>query len=352
MALIKIEGIRIAGIASCVPKNIVNNRTEFQGFYDSESLNKAIATTGIEERRIADDKTCTSDLCYKAAEELINNMGISKTEINAVVFVSQTPDYKFPATACLLQDRLSLSKDTLAFDINLGCSGYVYGLFVVSSLLQNHDINKIFLLAGDTLSKTISPKDRTTNLLFGDAGSATIIEKAERADPSYFSLFTDGNGMRAIIQEAGGSRIPSSYDTLKILEFGDGSFRSLENTTLDGGEVFNFTVREVPRDIRGLLAFSGSKMEEISFFVFHQANKFMLDYLAKKIKISEDKFPISLRKFGNTSSASIPLTIVTELENKTNKSGKFLLSGFGVGLSWGSAITNLDSCYFNPLIEY
>ena len=352
MAQLKFNGIGIKGISACVPSQIVVNRDAYQDIFEKENLEKTISTIGIEERRITDTKTCTSDLCYKAADELIRNMNFDKSKIDVIIFVSQTPDYKLPATACLLQNRLGLAKGTIAFDVNLGCSGYVYGLYLAYSFLQNEGINNVLLFAGDTPSKTISFKDKATNLLFGDAGTATIVGRSTHFKETYISLYTDGLGDRTIILEAGQCRVPSTIETLTSIEMSDGSIRSLENTTLDGGEVFNFTIREVPNDIKGLLDFSGIHKDNISFFIFHQANKFMLDFLAKKIKIPTEKFPTSLLNFGNTSSASIPLTIVNMNENAIRNSKLSLLSGFGVGLSWGSVISDISTSYINPLIEY
>lgn len=351
MGLYKINQIDVIGISACVPRRTISNRTEFTEYYDPEELSKTIATIGVEERRLADSNTCTSDLCYAAAEKLICNMNINKSEIGAVIFVSQTPDYKLPASACLLQDRLCLSKGTIAFDINLGCSGYVYGLFVAMSLLQIQGMGNILLLAGDTPSKIISKHDKSTNLLFGDSGTATIIGYSSNQRTSYFSLYSDGSGNRAIIQESGGSRHPSTIGTIEMKENTNGKILSPEYIWMDGAEVFSFTIREVPNDIRNLVAFSEVNFDEISSFVFHQANKFMLDFLSKKLNIPSNKFPLSLKMFGNTSSASIPLTIVTNLNKETANLSKVLLSGFGVGLSWGSALISLESCYINQLIE-
>ena len=353
MALVSFNNIGITGIASCVPSKILLNSEAGADILDSEQLQKTIKTIGISERRIASDSICTSDLCFAAANKLFSESKIAKDEIDALIFVTQTPDFHLPATACVLQNRLGLSKDIIAYDINLGCSGYVYGLFNAFSLVNTEGINKVLLLVGDTISKLTSSKDKATGLLFGDAGTATLIESDNDASKTFFSLNTDGGGKDVIMVPAGAYRNPSTIDTLKIQSQEDGSIRNEEQLYLDGAEVFSFTIREVVKDIKKVLDYSNIPVESIDSFVLHQANKYMLDYLRKKLKVEADKMPISLFRFGNTSSASIPLTLVTQLptENWNSEKLNMVMSGFGVGLSWATCLIELKNPNLLKLIE-
>ncbi|HNW56147.1 MAG TPA: ketoacyl-ACP synthase III [Bacteroidales bacterium] len=350
MGHLKFEGVKIAGISACVPAKTIENSQFGSSLFTEEELKKTIDSIGVYQRHVSPSEICTSDLCFEAASELLEKLSVNREDVNAVIFVSQTPDYRLPATACILQDKLGLKKGTLAFDINLGCSGYVYGLSMAFSFLNQPAISKVLLLVGDTSSKNVSPQDKSSNLLFGDAGSATLIEKDSSASPVYCSLSSDGSGAKSLIIEGGGYRLPSSEFTVKVTEGPDKNLRSKENIFMDGPEIFNFTLREIPKDIIGLLDAANATVEDIDLFFFHQANKFMVDYLARKLKIPAEKYPLSLSSYGNTSSASIPLTIV-DAENKLRAGRtRLVLSGFGVGLSWGSMLLDLNDCKILPVI--
>jgi len=350
MSFLTFNNIGISGISAVVPKTIIDNRS-FTNIFSTQEIDNAIKTTGIAERRFADINTCSSDLCLYAAETLINDLKIDKQTIDLLIFTSQTPDYHQPATAPTLQNRLGLSKTCGSFDINLACSGYIYGLSTAFAYCSNNEINKVLLLVGETLSKITSLKDRATCLLFGDAGSATLIEKNEKYKQSYFSLNSDGAGDWVLKIPGGGYRTPSSSETLKIKEYPDGSIRSDENLFMDGMEVFNFTMNVVPKDIKKLLEFAKMTQDEIDYLIFHQANKYMTDYLAKKTKFPLNKVPYCLQKYGNTSAVTIPLTIVSELQEFSPLDKQMLFSGFGGGLSWGTIITTLNDCYISKLKE-
>jgi len=351
MAYLTFDNIKISGISACVPKNI-DRISDHTYIFSEKELKQFSKQVGIKERRIADDKTCTSDLCYYAADKLIQEMGVERNTIDLLVFVTQTPDYYLPATSVLLQNRLGLSKFTPAFDVKLGCSGYVYGLSIVYSFLQQGNINKALLLVGDTISKTINPKDKTTCLLFGDAGTATIIDKKKSSCKSYFSLNSDGAGDKAIIIHGGAFRNPCSQETLKEVKHDDGNIRSAIQLSMDGADVFNFTIREVPKSITELLKFAELTLDDIDFLVYHQANIFMNNFLNKKLKYPKEKTPYSLDKYGNTSSASIPITIVSKLrKDLLNNKIKVVLSGFGVGLSWANAVLDLFNCHIAEIVE-
>ena len=351
MSLITFKNVCISGMSAVVPKNIIDNRY-FTDIFTEKEIGNAIKTTGIAERRFADKNICSSDLCFEAAEILLNDMRIDRNSIDLLIFVSQTPDYHQPATACIIQDRLGLQKSTGAFDINLACSGYVYGLSTAFSYASQDGINRILLLVGETLSKIISKKDKATSLLFGDGGTATLIEKKNKDEISYFSLNSDGAGEGVLKIKGGGYRNQSSEETLKFKEYDDGSLRSDEHLFMDGMEVFNFTMREVPKDIKRILKFSNKNLKEIDYIVFHQANKFMTDFFAKKLKYPIERVPYSLQKFGNTSAVSIPLTVVSEMKDLLNgQNKKIIMSGYGGGLSWGTALFNLNNVYISELVE-
>jgi 3-oxoacyl-[acyl-carrier-protein] synthase-3 len=351
MSLVTFNGVGISGISAAVPKKVIDNR-QFTNVLTKQEIENTIKTTGIYQRRFASKNICSSDLCYFAAQNLIENMNIKKDSVDLLIFVSQTPDYHQPATAPILQHRLKLSKTTGAFDLNLACSGYVYGLATAYSFASQKDINRILLLVGETLSKIISKNDRATSLLFGDGGSATLIEKNKKFGPSYFSMNSDGSGDWVLRISGGGYRIPSSIETLKERKYEDGSIRSDEHLFMDGMEVFNFTMREVPKDIIRLLKYSEFSLEEIDYIIFHQANKFMIDFFVKKLNYPTERVPYSLNKFGNTSAVSIPLTIVSELKNDLiSFTRTMLFSGYGGGLSWSTALTTLSKCYISDLLE-
>ena len=350
MAVIRYHNIGISAISACVPKRISKN-SDLGYLVPPEEIEKTINSIGIREKRIADKDVTSSDLCYKAARLLIEDNQIDPLEIDALIFVSQTSDYHQPATSPILQNRLGLTKNTLCFDVNLACSGYVYGLSIAYAFASQNGINKVLLLDGETMSKIVSPYDKESVPLFGDAGTATLIEKGEFGD-SVFSLHSDGSGAEVMIIPDGGFRNPSCQDSFVEEIDKYGNRRTREQFRMNGMDVFNFGMREEPRDIKSVVAEAGMTMDDIDLLIYHQANKFMTDFFTKRIKFSVDKTPYSLEHFGNTSSASIPLTIVTELKNGYPQRNKVLLSGFGAGLSWGSVILDLSKTGISELIEY
>ena len=352
MAIIRFNKVEIKAISACVPKKIECN-SELDYLISPEEANKTINSIGIKEKRIADLDVCSSDLCFKAAELLIKDNNIDRNTIDALIFISQTPDYRQPATAMSLQHRLGLPKTTLSFDINLACSGYVYGLSIASSLASSQGINNVLLLVGETMSKTISRKDKVTTPLFGDAGTATLVTRADDIH-SIYSLNSDGSEADILRIPYGGYRNPSCEEG--FLEFTDneGNCKTGEQLNMNGMDVFNFGLREVPKNIKLLLKEAELSTENIDLLIFHQANKFMTDFFAKKLRVPSDKTPYSLSKFGNTSSASIPLTIVSEMFNidQYTKREKVIITGFGAGLSWASALINLSNTKISKLVEY
>lgn len=338
-------------MSACVPKHVIDNYNYTQ-FFDKEVVKDIVDKIGIKERRFAAPDICSSDLCFAAAEKLIADMNIDKSEIDLLIFVSQTPDYKMPATSVILQSRLGLNKSTAAFDVSLGCSAFIYGLSIVYGLMQSGGFRKALLLDGETRSRVYSPKDRKTAFLFGDGGVAAIIENNEKFGESCFSLNSDGSKEAYIKINAGGYRMPSSSETLAEKEVDEhGNIRTEEHGYMSGADVFNFVLLEIPKDIKTLLAFSKKESSDIDYFVFHQANSYMNNYLAKKLKLDTDKVPTCIEQFGNTSSVSIPLTIVSQLQNNLDGRKQLLLSGFGVGMSWATATITLADCFISDLIE-
>lgn len=351
MALVSFNNIGISALSGAVPRNVIKNY-EYTEVFSAEEVKDVVDKIGIVERRFADADTCSSDLCFAAAEKLIADNNINRSEIDLLVFISQTPDYRMPATSIILQERLKLSTSTMAFDLNLGCSAFLYGLSVVYGLMQSGSIRKALILDGETRSKVYSKKDRRTAFIFGDAGVAALIECNEKFGKSWFSFNSDGSREDLIKINAGGYRNPSTAETVieKVVdEFGN--IRSEEQGYMNGGDVFNFVIREIPRDYNAIFNFSGVEKEKVDYFVFHQANSFINSYLVKKLKIDADKLPSTLEKFGNTSSVSVPLTIVSELKDKLDSHKTLFLSAFGVGMTWASAIINVCDCCISELTE-
>lgn len=350
MAILKFNDIGIAAIAACVPSKVEYNK-DLDYFMSEEEIQKAIQNIGIEERRVAEKDVCASDLCFKAAEKLMEDNNIDKSTIDALIFVSQTSDYHQPATAPILQYRLGLSKGTLSFDINLACSGYVYGLSTAYAYACQPGINRVLLLVGETMSKIVSRRDKVNTPLFGDAGTATLVEKGEYGK-SVFSLHSDGSGSEVMMIPDGGFRNPTTADSLAEETDSNGDVRTRLQFRMDGMAVFNFGMSEEPRDVKNLLAEAGLELSQLDLLIYHQANKFMTDFFTKWLKFDKSKTPYSIRKFGNTSSASIPLTVVTEVKEKYPERKNVIFSGFGAGLSWGSVLLDLRQCKISELEEY
>lgn len=346
MAQFNLRGSKVCGIAATVPKTKESNR-DYQLFSDSER-SMFMKTTGIEERHVAIHGETTGDLCVNSAEVLIKALGWNKDEIDLLVFVSQSPDHFLPATSIITQDRLGLKKSTAAFDINLGCSGYVYGLSVVLSMMATGGFRKALLLVGDISTAALNRKDKSTWPLFGDCGTATALEY-NRDYEMHFNLQSDGSGKDAIIIPHGGIRNPITAESLVEKEYEPGVTRHLRNLWLNGLDVFNFSVREAPSNVNELLSISGKSTENVDLLVMHQANMLMNETIRKKLKFPAEKTPYTLKQYGNTSSASIPLTIVDRLSVETNTHHNLLLAAFGVGLSWGSCYLETDNLVCPPV---
>jgi len=336
MALFKVSNTKIVGVSGAVPKNKASNK-DLVGL-NKQQIDLLIKTTGIESRRVSPDEVCASDLCYTAAEKLIAELGWKKDEIGALIFVTQTPDYPIPGTSMILQDRLNLPKSCMTIDINQGCAGYVYGLSVISSLLSSGGIKKGLLLVGDTITKLIEKGDNSVVPIFSDAGTATAVEFDTESEDMSFNLQTDGSGYEAIIVPEGGSR--------------DVSKASIKKMRMQGHSVFTFALKEVVPNINAVLEFAAREKDQVDYYIFHQANKLLNESIRRKMGIDSSKVPYTLSKFGNTSCATIPLTLISELSNEVKSQNlNLILSGFGVGLSWGACCLNISDIVCPDLIE-
>lgn len=351
MAFMKFNGVGITALSAAVPRRVIKNY-EYTEYFPADQVKEVVDKVGIYERRFADENTCSSDLCFAAAEKLFADTGTLREEIDLLVFISQTPDYRMPATSVILQDRLGLSQSTIAFDVNLGCSAFLYGMSVVYSMMEKSGLRKALILDGETRSKVYSPKDRRTAFLFGDGGVAALVERSPKFGESVFSLNSDGSRSDLIKINGGGYRNPSSIETLRERVVDKyGNIRNDEQGYMDGGDVFNFVIREIPKDIKRTLDFAGADKDAFDFYVFHQANNFINSYLAKKLKLDVAKIPSCVEKFGNTSSVSVPLTIVSELRERMSGRRKLLLSAFGVGMTWATGIVPFVDCRISEITE-
>lgn len=347
MAYTKLENIGITGIATAVPKERLCNK-KLANEFGEKRLNRIIKTTGVLERRVASEHQTASDLGMVAAEEILKQKQIEKDTIGALVFASHGPDYKRPATAYVLQKRLGLSEQCACFDISLGCSAFVYGVQILGGLMQTSDIQKALLIVGDTNSKLINPKDESMVLLTGDAGSAVLLEKKKGAKISA-ELVSNGEKYKTVIVPAGGMR--NLHAVEDEMTFSDGYDRTLYNLFMDGFGVFEYTIREVPRILKDYVAKEKKQMDDYDYYVMHQANLYMLQQLSKRVAMSPDKMLYSIQEFGNTSSASVPLTLCKHFGEEAEGEISVLMSGFGVGLSCGVMSTSLNKKDIFPIIE-
>lgn len=343
MAAVTLQNVRFRGLASCVPKGQISN-LDCPPEKKSER-ERLVRNIGILNRRLGFPWQCFSDLAYAAAERLLEAIEWKREEVDALIVVTQSPDYLVPATAIILQDRLKLSRSTIAFDINLGCSGYPFGIYTLGSMLASGGIKKALLLVGDRGASINDP-------IFSDCGTATALEFDPTAPPIHFDMHSDGSGYKAIILPVGGHREPIQAHHLIAKREENGDLTRATDLILDGTEVLNFSTQRIPPAIRELCAYAQVTLEEIDYFLLHQANKMINDTIRKKLQLQPEKFPSTLNDFGNTSSASIPLTMSVRLADVLgNAPAKLLLSGFGIGLSWGSCVMNTSNVTMLPLIE-
>lgn len=341
---------RIAGIAAAIPAQ-TRSLDEFAATWGSNEVARIIAATGVSSIREAPAGMTTADLCAAAATRLLAELQVDPASIDGIVFVSQTPDHPLPATSALLQHRLGLPTRVAAFDINYGCSGYVYGLLQAHMMIRAGMCQSVLVCAGDISTSLISPRDRALRMLFGDAGSATLV--CAGSDHSAFSVYTDGGGAAALIVPAGAGRQPRNAATAEVREAEEGNFRSAEHLYMDGTGVMQFALQDVPTMIDAVLALRGWTRADPGLFGLHQANRFMVDYLRRKMRLAAPAVPFACADIGNTGPASIPVMLAREharlaAEGRLEKS---VLCGFGVGLSVAAATLSLADTRILDVIE-
>ena len=342
------DKIRIAGIASAVPEHEVSVESFADAFGD-KAVARIQALTGIEKFRKTSERQTASDLGFVAARHLLEKKDIDPSAIGALIFVSHSGDFRRPATACVLHKRLGLSQDCAVFDIGLGCSAYPYGLFQASSLMNSSDIDTTLLICAESLTKLVAPQDRSTAHLFGDCGTATMLQKTDGKRGVRGLVRTDGSGYRSIIVPAGGFR--NRFAPLERLQWPDGNVRSLHEMYMDGPAVFEFTLTQVPQLLKEFLVRDDLPLEKYDCIALHQANLLILKQIARKLGVSMDKVPISLDRYGNTSSASIPVTLCDAYASGTVSGNiKVLMCGFGVGLSLGVASAEISTGDILPVV--
>ena len=355
MAKSSFTGVRVGGVVTCVPtlEKCIDDEIDLFGGNEKQ-IARLKKTIGLDRRRVVGSGTTAVDLCEAAALRLLDGAELGVDEIDAMVFVTQTPDYLQPCNAAVLHGRLNLAKRCAALDVNLGCSGYVYGLWLAHMMASVGGCERVLVLAGDTMSRLVHPKDRAVAPLFGDGGSATLVERSEAAGQSWFSLGTDGQGYDKLIVPAGGQRQPSSAESRTDVSDEDGNVRTAEHLFMDGAEVFNFSITVEPQAVREILDYAELNIDAVDYFVFHQANRYILGNIAKRLKVDRSKVPMqTVERYGNQSSASIPSALCGELPSVLcgTDAQCVLLSGFGVGLSWGSALLSMSELQVCEVVE-
>lgn len=343
-----IKGLKISGISTVVPKqsrNLLDDPELYGG--NEKKIHRIISSSGFYKRRIVDPETTALDLCEQATHILLDGMQIKKETLDAVVFVTYTPDYVMPSNASIIHKRLGLSESCAIFDVSQGCAGYVYGLWISGMMLQS-GLKKVLLLVGDTFTKFEDMFVDHSAPIFGDAGTATLLEYDDKKDDIQFSIGSDGNGYDAIICENIGFRNPPTPSMFNE----DGSYQY--NSKMDGLRVFNFAMEKVPPCVKEVLNNNKVNKDDIDYFVFHQANKFMIQTIMATLGIDLKKVPLdTLTEYGNQSCASIPAAICNQLKNEVSQNSlKLLLCGFGVGLSWAGTVVNLDHIYCSGIHEF
>lgn len=329
MSRSSIEGFRIAGVSTCVPPHAVDNFDASLGF-DPEEVRKVVAMAGVRERRVVAPGVTAADLCFEAAEQLIECLGWPRDSITGLIFVTQSPDYFLPSTSCVLHQWLGLSDECAAFDMGLGCSGYPYGLYLAATMLKGGGHQRILMLHGETPSLFVGADDQATRLLFGDAGSATALELAPQAAAGHFALHTDGSGHAGLIIRGGAfrDRQPANPRDAAL--------------HMDGAGIFSFTIKRVPQLIRDALELSGRSVDEIDSYLFHQSNRFIMKHLIKKAGLPDARVPMTIEHMGNCGGPSVAVTMTQMLPAQRERDLTAMLLGYGVGLSWGAAVVGID----------
>lgn len=352
---LKFHNKKITGILTILPANEIKFEDEMlnYNFTAAKSLKLKMAM-GYDTHRVVEGDTCVSDLCVHGMDYLFKNNLLAKDDIDALILVTQSPDHIMPPTSNIIQGRLGLKHDMICLDINQGCAGYVLGLVQAFMLLEQESISKVVLLNADVLSRKVSKRDRNSNPLIGDAASVTVVEKDSCDSEIFGNIRMDGSRAEALMIPAGGFRLPSSAETAVMEEDPNGNFRSRDHLVMKGDEVFNFVQQEVPPMIEELLQFSSCDKEDVSWYLFHQPNKFMLNKLADKIGVQREKMPANVvEKFGNSSGVTIPVNIACNLGDiLLQERVKVCMAGFGVGLTWASLLLDIGKLQFNQIINF
>ena len=352
MARRNIHNVRMTGVSACVPKEVVHS--EDFPFFDKEGAEVFNNTVGIRERRLGPDSLCASDMCQAAAEKLLAELGWEKESVDMLVFESVTGDYKTPPTSCLLQDRLGLSEDCFCVDIPMGCCGCMYAMNVAGNMLSNGNIRRALLLIGDTALRMGSMQDKSRVPLFGDMGTAIALEYDPSAQPIIIDFHTQGSGYKALMTPHGGYRHPITEESFVQEDFGNGIIRAPKDTLIDGLAVFTFAISKPAKTVANMMEeLHIDKDNDIDYYLIHQANKLIVDRLVKKLKLPAEKVPYNLEEFGNTGGASVPGLMVTRLREQLQQEGnkRLLCSSFGLGLSWGTMLLNVEKLVIPELIE-
>lgn len=351
----KFKNKRISGILTILPKRVVTFEEEMENynFSPAKSMKLKLAM-GYKEHRLAEEGQCSSDFCIYGLQYLFDNSLLKKEDIDALLFVSQSPDYYMPPTSNIIQGHFELKTDMICMDINQGCAGYEIGLIQAFMLLEQPSINKVILMNADVLSSKVSPYDRNSKPLIGDGAAITIVEKTIDESVIYANVKMDGKGAFALNIPAGGFRMPCSKDTAVMTEDDNGNLRSKNNLVMQGDDVFNFVQREVPPMIDHILSEANVAVNEVDWFMFHQPNKFMLNKLADKIGIPREKMPSNIvENFGNASGVTVPTNISFNLGDILEKeTKKICMAGFGVGLTWSAIYIELGNLSLNKIIEF
>lgn len=328
MSQSRIGGFRIAGVSTCLPPRVVDNLAQGEAF-GAEEVRKVVAMAGVRQRHVVDPGVTAADLCFEAADALLERLGWRRDSITGLILVTQSPDYWLPSSSCMLHKWLGLSPDCAAFDVGLGCSGYPYGLYLAACMMRGGGHQRILMLHGETPSRFPGPGDHATTLLFGDAGSATALETSDTAPPASFCLHTDGQGYGGLIIPGGGFR---------DREPANPADRHLQ---MDGAAIFNFTIKRVPPLIAELLALSGDSIDSIDSFVLHQSNRFIMKHLAKKCGLPEARLPLILEDSGNTGGPSVAVTLTRTAAASRDSALRVMMIGYGVGLSWAGCVAEI-----------
>jgi len=337
--MMNLQTARISSVEYYLPEQVLSNE-DLEKLFAGWSAEKIYSKTGVSRRHIASQSECSSDLGVKAALSLMERYDVKPADVDVLIFCTQTPDYCIPSTSCIMQDRLGLPTSCAVFDINLGCSGFVYGLWTASAYIRSGMAHNVLLITADTYSKLIHPLDKSVRTIFGDAAAAALIcADGGIAQVGDFVLGTNGSGHQNLIASTSGFRVSRSAETAMEKEDESGNIRSLDNLHMNGPNILTFTLRVIPKNIQKLLDKAGLTLNDVDWFIFHQANKFILDRLVSKLRIPENKVPICLEECGNTVSSSIPITLKDCQQRGLFQNGdRIMLVSFGVGYSWGSVM--------------